>query len=233
MGGSQLVVWIGSLATTAAVVVALFKEEIRSIWKRPKLVVRIRLTAPDCHKTEMRITERNSGRLIAKGDCYYFRIWVENKGHLRAEQVQVFVAKALRRRADNTFEEIKAFLPMNLRWTHSPYGSERPEIFAEGISPRMGKHCDLGHIVHPTLRERIGQTPNGLPIENNILELDLEVLPATKSHLIPPGVYRFELLIGAANSAPVKKTIEINLTPNWYDQEEKMFSDGIGIIEVR
>ncbi len=49
------------------------------------------------------------------------------------------------------------------------------------------------------------------------------------SHLIPQGKYRLLLQIAAANKKPVKKTLEITLTGNWYDDEARMFSDGIGI----
>ena len=56
-------------------------------------------------------------------------------------------AKLSKRHADNIFKEVESFLPMNFRWTHGHHGTNEPEIFAEGISPKMGKHCDLGRIV--------------------------------------------------------------------------------------
>ena len=230
MNYGDLAVWIGSIATLLAVIVALFKEEIIRIWRRPELNARIRLSSPDCHKTEM--IRRDSSSIIHRTDCYYIRLWIENIGNQHAEKVQVFVSKLFRRHADGSFVEEKSFLPMNLRWIHSQQPPFGPEIFAEGISPQMGKHCDLGHILDPKNRTSFGiQLPN-VPSDKTILELDLEAAPNTLSHLISPGIYRVELKIAAANVEPITKTIELNHTGEWYTDEYKMFSEGIGMKEI-
>jgi hypothetical protein len=223
--------WISAIATLLAVLVALFKDEIVRLLRRPKLDATIRLGAPDCHKTQMTVYNSKTGEIVASADCYYLRIWVENMGGIRAEDVQVFVAKLLRRHADGSFKVEEQFLPMNLRWAHSQR-AKGPEIFAEGISPQMGKHCDLGHILQPAFRQNLQQTLSDVPEDQTILELDLEVAPNTMSHMIRPGVYRLELKIAAANARPVTKTLEINLTGQWFDEETKMFSDGIGLKEI-
>ena len=121
---------------------------------------------------------------------------------------------------------------MNLRWALSQPASGVPEIFASGISPHMGKHCDLGHIIDPKLRAIIGENLPNISESQAILVLDLEVPPSSLSHLISQGQYRLELKIAAANSTPVTKTTEINLTGQWYAAENKMFSDGIGLKEI-
>jgi hypothetical protein len=51
------------------------------------------------------------------------------------------------------------------------------------------------------------------------------------SHLLPKGAYKIQVRIAAANARPTTKWWEINLTGNWYADEEKMFSEGIGIKE--
>ena len=48
--------WAGVTVTFLAVLVALFKEELQRIWRKPELKALIRSTAPDCHKTEMTFT---------------------------------------------------------------------------------------------------------------------------------------------------------------------------------
>jgi len=224
--------WVSAAITFLAVLVALLKDEIIRLWRRPELVPIVRRMAPDSVKTEIMFLNERTHEVALHGDCYYLRIWVENRGRLRAERVQVFAAKLLRRRADGDFTEEKQFLPMNLRWSHSQQRPEGPEIFAEGISPGMGKHCDLGHILHPDLRRKTQQTLPGVPDEQTILELDLEVAPSTLSHLIRPGEYRLELKVAAANARPVTKVLEINLTGEWFDEESKMFAEGIGLKEV-
>ena len=229
--GSDAAVWTGSIATLLAVIVALFKEELTRCWRRPRLEAKIRLSAPDCHKTEMTLFEPKTGVVIDKCGCYYFRLWIENTGNHRAEKVQVFVAKLLRRHANGSFMEDKSFLPMNIRWSHSQL-SPGPEIFAEGISPEMGKHCDLGHVLDPSKRDKFGINLQSVAAGKTIFEFDLEIAPNTLSHLIPPGVYRVELKLAAANLKPITKTIEINHTGEWFADENKMFSDGLGMREI-
>lgn len=96
----------------------------------------------------------------------------------------------------------------------------------------MGKHCDLGHIVDPSRRAAFGVNLSNVCAGKTILELDLEVAPNTLTHLVPPGVYRFEMRLAAANAEPVTKAIEINHTEDWYADENKMFSDGFGMKEI-
>ena len=218
--------WAVAIATFLAVIVALFKEEMVRLWHRPKLSGSCLLVAPHCHKTELTYHDPATRQLIARGDCYYLRIWIENQGYQRAEKVQVFASKLMRKHADGVFREDKDFLPMNLRWSHSR------EVFAEGISPKMGRHCDLAYIEEPLLRAKGGRTLTGVAPDKTILALDLEVKPNTLSVLLAPGTYRLELKIAAANAPPKEKHIEINLTGDWFPDERKMFSDGVGIKEL-
>lgn len=140
----------GSMALTLlAVLVALFKEDIRSRWHRPRLTAKIALCAPDCHKTELVMQNPSSGQILKRGDCYYLRLWVQNDGRERAEKVQVFACSLEKKHADGKFRKVPSFLPMNLRWSHTA----PVQIYADAISPGMGKHCDFGHITDPNLRQ--------------------------------------------------------------------------------
>ena len=224
--------WAGATATFLAVLVALFKDEMLRWWRKPKLTVSVALAPPDCHKTTLTYVVRRTAVTYGAADCYYLRVWVANVGKTRAERVQVFASKLQRRSADNSFKEVEAFLPMNLRWAHGQQAPGGPEIFAEGISPEMGKHCDLGHVVDPKFRKDVGEDLPGIAADHTILALDLEVQPATLSHLIPPGVYRLELRVAAANSAPVTKAIELTITGKWFEDQTQMFSDGLGLRAV-
>ena len=62
--------------------------------------------------------------------------------------------------------------------------------------------------------------------------LELEIKPARGSHLLPPGYYRLELRVAAANARPITKILEINHTGRWFPDEEKMFDEGVGILEA-
>ena len=218
--------WTAAVVTFLAVVVALLKEELQALWRKPELTLHVRLAPPDCHKTELTVFNQQTGAVIDRWPCYYFRVWVENTGNVRAKQVQVFASRLLRKQADGTFKEEPQFLPMNFKWSHTG------EVFTKGISPKMGKHCDIGHLVHPTHVANAGHTIASVPGGKTVVCLDLEVTPNTRTHLVGPGIYRIELRIAAANVKPVVKTIELTQTGDWSDDEAKMFSDGVGFRAV-
>lgn len=223
--------WASATATLLAVLVALFKAEIVGWWRRPVLDAFVLLEPPYCHSTILRYEVQRTALTYAAAQCFYFRLWITNRGKTRADRVQVFAARLFRKTADGSFKEDRRFLPMNLRWAHShsrePGGG--PEVYAEGISPDMGKHCDLGHITDPNYRAELGESLEGVPATDAIFALDLEVSPNTKSHLLSPGTYRLDLQIAAANSRPVNKQVEVTVTGKWFSDEQKMFHDGIGL----
>jgi len=79
---------------------------------------------------------------------HWIRLWVENGGIGRAEQVQVFAARLFRREQNGRFGPVAEFEAMNLRWSNSR-DPDNPEIFAQGLSRYFGKHCDLCSISDP------------------------------------------------------------------------------------
>ena len=221
--------WVGAGTTFLAVLVALFKDEIIKWRRRPILDVSTILEPPHCDMTTLRYTTQRTAPTYAEAKCYYFRLWVENQGKTRADRVQVFVAKLFRRAADGKFKEDTHFLPMNLRWSHVQAPGGGPEVYAEGISPQMGKHCDIGHIIEPAHRAECGEALPRVSPTSTLFALDLEVYPNTLSHLLAPGTYRLALRIAAANSLPVTKTLEVTVTGKWFDNEQQMLQDGIGL----
>jgi hypothetical protein len=78
----------------------------------------------------------------------------------------------------------------------------------------------------------VGHDLPGVADDQTILVLDLEVPPATLSHLVPPGAYRLELRV-AANCAPVTKAIELTITGKWFEDQNQMFLDGLGFNATR
>ena len=224
--------WAGAVATLLAVCVALFKDEILKWRRKPKLALNVALAPPDCHKTTLSYKVQRTALTFVTAECYYLRLWVKNEGKTRAETVQVFAEKLCRRSADGQFKPVENFIPMNLRWAYSHANGRPPEIFADGISPGMGKHCDLGCVVDPARRKDLGDDLPGVQAQETILKLDVEFPPNTMSHLIAPGVYRLHLLLAAANCAPVATQLEITLTGKWSSDERLMFSDGLGITVI-
>lgn len=196
------------------------------------------LSPPDCHKTRMRVGKQHVGGVSVLSsdphqmkhtqevDVFYLRFRVYNTGNLKAENVEVFASELYRMQADGTYKKVDSFLPMNLVWSHFH------EMFIPAISMNTYKHCDLAHIIKPEGRETIPgehkSWPN-VPHEKTILSFDTVVKPYTKSYLLPHGKYRLKLIIAASNSRAKKKTLEINLTGNWYDEEDQMLGEGVRV----
>src|SRR5262245_5721075 len=175
--------WVAAFVMSLLALVALFKEEIVKRWRRPILDLSLRVTPPDCSKTELRSSRPGRADNVQMpgfgkwhvANCYYFRLWVDNHGKTRAERVQVFATKLYRLQADGKLVEDKHLLPLNLRWSHS---EDHPEVFAEGISPHMGKHCDLGRIIDPEKRADFADI-EGFAKEKCLFELAVEFPSAT------------------------------------------------------
>lgn len=118
------------------------------------------------------------------------------------------------------------FLANESGWSHYS------EVFIPAISPGMYRHCELAHVLHPEKRKQLEAEDNSwpnVPSYKTILSFDTIVRPYTLTSLVPPGTYRLVVLIAAANAKPVKKTLEIKLTGDWYDDESTMLSEGVGI----
>lgn len=216
--------WIRAVAavgTWAAVVVALFGEFIRRWLKRPRLRVVVENEAPRCLMSTLGNPQTGpspgSPRL-----AYYLRLWVENEGKSPAEEVEVVANRLFQKRADDTFEEVRSFHPMNLMWAYIG------KPFAPRIAPGMGRHCDLGRVVDPAIRGQTGpntnlpQVPSHLPILDLAVEARVNSLP----HLLAPGTYRLQLVVAASNAKPVSQTVAITITA-WNADEDEMRRHGV------
>ncbi len=114
---------------------------------------------------------------------------------------------------------------MNLKW------SNVGAIYFPMIAPETGKHCDIGHVVDPAQRARLGEEAPRLNLssQETSLTFDLMVSPNHKWHIIAPGEYQLDIFVSAENVRPIKRMIEISLRGSWDSDESKMLRDGIGI----
>jgi hypothetical protein len=200
--------WLAFGATTAAVIVALFKEElIRRYIRHPELTARIDAKYPYIVRTRHREQEWRGWR-------YFIRLRIGNAGTLRADKVEVFLSQALIQR-NGSYEPLPNFTPMNLRW------SNRTDIYVDGISPDMERFCDFGAISDPA-------TPSlqSLSDADTRLWLWLETL-APNTEWLRPGRYKFKVLVAAGNCDPKAYWISLHLTGYWDNEPTKMLSNGI------
>jgi hypothetical protein len=219
--------WVAGLGTLGAVLVALFKDPYLRWRSRPVLNASIVPRPPDCAKNIASIVKKSTGKVVARTDCYYLRLWIENTGKGRAEQVQVYAASLSRRGKDGQYQPVNTFLPMNLLWSHSR--PDAPEVFAAGISSQMGRHCDLGHIIDPPASEKFGAPHTNAVLGICTLILDVEAPPGTGNHLLEPGEYRLEVRVAGANAARVTRVVNIKFDGRWFADERQMLTEGITV----
>ena len=212
--------WLVAIGTIILAFVAVFQQSIRNFIYKPILSVSIKTEPPDCVAVPY---TKQDGSFIA--NTVYLRIWVENTGKATAKNVEVYAKSLKRQRADNTWEIVKGFPPMNLVWAN--YRS----IYFPTISPGMGKHCDIGHITDPEKRHVLNEDSPKLKLttQQASFAFDLMTLPNHRGHIIGPGDYLLEIMIASENSKPVSKEIKINITGLWSTEEEIMLRDGIGL----
>jgi hypothetical protein len=209
--------WVAAGGTIFLGLAAILGDWARSkIWK-PKLSASIKMGPPDCVKTSWYVQNK------AMGDVYYLRLWVENEGNAKARNVEVYAKELRRKRLDETWETLSEFPSMNLRWAYSH------ETYFPSISPHMGKHCDLAHVTNPSIRPLVDEERASLELssEQTALALDLMYRPPDRVHIIGHGSYQLDILVAAENHTPILKTVQLNLTGTWYDNEGKMLKDGI------
>lgn len=201
----KLAIWMTAIGTLVLAAVAVFQESIRRWFYRPKFHVSIKTEPPDCISIPFFTA---NGTFVA--NSVYLRLWVENSGNATARNVEIFANDSRRKRADGSWEKVTTFPPMNLKWANIG------QIYFPSIAPKMGKHCDIGHIVDPTSRHLLNEDSPKLQLtrEQTSLAFDLMVSPNNKSHIIGPGKYELDILVAAENARPVKFTISIFLSGN-------------------
>jgi len=157
-------------------------------------------------------------------DIYYFRLDVSNEGNAAAKEIQVHVADVRRLRKDGGYELVDRFSPMNLVWAYTHRQPTLP-LFLPNMPPRF---CDFAHILDPGKRSATNETLPGVAPADAVLALELEAIPSS-AHLLEPGTYQFSLKLAASNYPPRDYKLEVTFPGTWFDQEDKMFSDGFGL----
>lgn len=231
----NLAQWAGATATFAAVCVALFKDGVVRWLRMPKLTASIKTEPPDCVKTMLTVMGNvpiapqgpqgiiGYNTALITSECYYIRLWVENTGKTTANRVQVF-ATSLLKKTGSSFKPVAGYLPMNLKWADSH------EIYAEGLNAKMGRHCDIGHILNPTMRQKFpGEEPPDLQTIRTLLSLDVEAMTYRYNHIIEEGIYQLTLKIAGANCTPVPVTIQIEISGDWFSDEKTMLTNGVSV----
>lgn len=226
---SLLVAAFTLLLAVAALVVAIFSDQLRSWRHRPRLVLTTQLTPPEVHKTYLKGTTRKGPTTVA---AYYFLVRVENSGNHFASEVTAVLASVARRTQDGGWALVESLPPQRLRWSWT--GTAALDNLPAGLS----SHCTLCHIVNPASRSGMtGEDPNllnewGPPVVDpckTALCLDVEFKSADYTYVLPPGEYRLELLVGCAEVRPARVKLLLVLGGGWSDTLSEMLREGISL----
>ncbi len=212
-----------AFGTILLALVALFGNAISRWLRRPKLEVEVNPNPPHCHKTFL---STDTGEVVA--DCYYFRVLIENRGKTAARNVEVFAEELLRKTKGGEYKTVSSFIPMQLIW------SNIGQMLYPALHPDAKRHCDVFHIVDPS--GRATQLANSMenadrediPRDKAILSFDTRAKANTKGHLQPPGDYHLKIVVTSENTKALQKTLRIETTGDWIDDEGRMLSEAVG-----
>ena len=159
----------------------------------------------------------------------YLRVLISNNGKAPARNVEVFADQLTRQRADGGWERVAAFPAMNLAW------SNFAAMYMPLIARDMRKHCDIAHIVDPAERANFGERNNrlGIAAHETSMAFDVVAKPLHQGHIVGPGIYQLRLSVAAENARTAAYTLKINLRGQWFPEEGRMLTDGVGIALVR
>jgi hypothetical protein len=224
--------WAVAFGTLVLAFVAVFQQWLQGFVVRPKLRLAAHVARPDAEKTRWSLQFKDpQGNLtqieVPDADVYYFRLAITNKGNTAAHDVQVFLA-GIERVSGKKLEEVDGFSPMNLKWAHLN-APTRPVLLPD--MPPV--YCDMAHVCNPKVKKRFQQELPGVEPEEPTLGLDVEVIPASRGDVLPPGTYHFTLKLAASNCPVRTYVLEIIFPGRWFDDQDTMFNIGfkMGIIK--
>ncbi|MGD0590740.1 MAG: hypothetical protein ABSA44_08080 [Bacteroidota bacterium] len=219
--------WLQAIGTIGAVIVALFFffwERIREWWNKPHLGISLQFNPPDCHRI-ITVAQRDDGRIV-NPDAFWFRLTASNKGRNSAKDLEAIISN-MERKNNNTWETYSPFLPSNLKWTHIS------TQYLPMLLPKTEKKLDLGHIMDPNFRRAFLSERNpaltNIPNAQALFHFEVATQPSNGYNNIPPGEYRFELIVGAANCSPISTIISLSFSGNWNRQEDLMLQREINL----
>ncbi len=200
---------IGTIILGAAAFAALFLQDIISrLYSQTRLNSSIRVAPPDCHMIQTQ----------GMGYVHYVRMKVENIGKHVAQNVEVMIDTCWRIHENGTREEVKTFLPMNLKWSHYGGVVTMPRILSKHF-----RHCDIGFV------GKYGGSRPEVQFHVDTVVDPNSVAGGIYPNLLPPGKYQFNLLIGADNVPTYEQSYQVSFTGTFYTTEEEMFSKSLSI----
>ncbi len=172
----------GALATTAAVLVALFWESYQRRRRAPRLSISWR--ERDTTLEELSPIE------FAK----WPRLLILNEGKEAAQRVEIVASDLARRDGNGTYTLVTDFIPTPLTWTHSD------SSVCDYLPAGADRLCDLGYYRRD---ESMDKKP--------YFRFALSTTPSTGYDYLSPGSYRVRLVATALNCQPATQVLLIRV----------------------
>jgi hypothetical protein len=193
-----------AIITFLAVVVALLQEPIKRFLSRAKIRVEIKKSPPDCH--QIMLTNQQNGQPM--GYTLYSRIRITNESTINtASNVEVFISHFWKVENRGKKKEIKTFLPMNLKWSHT-------HEIKTTVLPAFYRYCDFGSfrkVEGSSLLLLLDTIVQPNPVANGVVP-----------NIIEPGEYEFEIVVSGENVPPQIKRWYLKVPDKWNDDESEM-----------
>jgi hypothetical protein len=194
-------------------IVTVFQDSLRAKFFCPRLRLKVEAKRPIALKNQW-----NNGV-----DVYWFRAEVRNDGNVEARDVQVYLAELSHKTAANKYVPVENFSPMRIVWSH--YHTLTLDV----LLPGMPWFCDFFHISDPRKKELSKEHCPEAGSSDPVLAWDLEVKDAAIVRFLPKGDYHATLRLGASNHPPVDFKVKVSFKGLWFDDEDRMFREGVGM----
>lgn len=214
---STAAAWTAAIATTLAVVVALFKDSIFEWLRRPKIRADCKPHIPFVVSVPFQrpVEVSSGGTGIVLCDAYWFRALITNAGLMSAHNLEAFAERLERFSNTGEFQPVETFIPSSLKWAG----------LDDSILPRLSRGAQRYLIVLTVLdpEDRDSMLPNKairdiynrLNENGPVTELGVCRPDTTYSHAIGPGQYRLLIAISGDNLDTARFRLEFTALSSW------------------
>lgn len=220
--------WVSAIASiimALAAAGAILRDEIRKLIFRPRFSIIFQPSQPDCRLVPLAF---RTGATTEKIKMHSIRCRIKNNSvRTAAHDVEVSVIGVFQKDATGKFQRFPMGTPWNLTW---PYHDNSHVL--NSLPPDTERHIQIGHIIDP--RQRRGLPVEDDPVRNLQLDqtlfcLGFFVKSNTLEYLLNPGQYQLRIQVSSTNAKPKRFTFNLNHTGRWFDDEKKMYSEGLGL----
>lgn len=216
--------WAGVVATSTAIIVALFGDRIKlKLWS-PRLVIKVGNT-PELNVATFGTADQKKRQSSGVHE-WYVRAEISNEGESEAKDCEV-ICEEVWRWEGRRWIHVTEMLPIPLKWSFFHREGEMANRF-QPISRGLSRHIDLFHVTDPLARINNPQAnkanytikaPGDLHIE---WELDYVWYRNNREcwHIQPAGKYRMMLRLAATGVVATENWIEFDIPDDWTQYKE-------------